>query len=301
MIQFFDPSTQIFVSGMDNIQLREQQAQQQLTTGRKINTVSDDPTDIADLMQVNSKLAQTQQIATNLGRVKTESDTAEQALQNAVTLMDSASSLASEGEPSSQSADTRTQLANQVGSVLQQMAAVANTNVENRYVFSGDADQTAPYSVDLTQTNPVSAYQGSAATRQVQAPDGSVFPDSLTAQDIFDSSNPASNVFSTLSNLRTALLNNDQAGIDSSISNLQSSSQYLNDQLAFYGTVQDRVASATNDAANLTTSLQTQQASISDADETQAITNLTMASTQQQAALAAEGQMPRTSLFSYLG
>ncbi len=301
MIQFFDPATQIFVGGMDRIQQREQQAQQQLTTGLKISTVSDDPTDIANLMQVNSKLAQTQQIASNLGQVKTESDTAEQALQNSVSLMESASSLAAQGQPNTQSAATRSQLADQVGSILQQMVGVANTSVGTRYVFSGDSDQTQPYTVDLTQTNPVSAYQGSAATRQVQAPDGSLFPDSLTAQDIFDSANPASNVFSTLSNLRTALLNNDQTGINSSISNLQTSSQYLNDQLAFYGNVQDEVASATNDAANLTTALQTQQSGIEDADETQAITQLTMASTEQQAALAAEAQLPRQTLFSYLG
>jgi flagellar hook-associated protein 3 FlgL len=301
MIEFFNPSTQMFLSGMDRIQARLQRAQQQLTTGLRINSVSDDPDQISNLMQVRSSIAQTQQITTNLGRVKTESDTAENALSNAVSLLDSITTTGAEAEPTTQTADTRAQLGSQVESYLQQMAGIANTSVEGRYVFSGDSDQTQPYTIDLTQVNPLSAYQGSDATRQVQHPDGSTFPVSLTAQQIFDSADPETNVFANVTNLRNALLNNDQAGIDSALGALKNTATYLNTQLAFYGNVQNRVASATDFAANLTTQLLTEQSGIQDADLTQSITELTQGSIQQQAALAAQKEMPRTSLFDYLG
>jgi flagellar hook-associated protein 3 FlgL len=298
MIEFFDPSNQVFLNGMNLIQAREMRAQQQLTTGLKINTVSDDPDHIANLMQVRTSLAQTQQIASNLGRVKTETDTAEGALSNAVKLLENISTLASEGQPTTQTADTRSQIAGEVGSVLQQIVGIANTSVEGRFIFSGNSDQTQPYTVD--QTGTVSAYAGSAATRQIQHPDGSLFPISKTAQDIFDSADPAKNVFAVVAGLHTALLNNDQAGIDAAVSNLQGASAYLNNQLAFYGTVQNRVAGGIDFAANLETQLKTQQSGIQDADLTSAITDLNQAATQQQAALAAEKEMPRTSLFNFL-
>lgn len=301
MIEFFDPINQMFLSGMSLIQTRQQRAQQQLTTGLKINSVSDAPDQIADLMQVRSNLAQTQQISANLGRVKTETDTGENALQNAVKLMDSVSTLAAEAEPNFQTAATRSQIAGEIGADLQQMVGIANTSIEGRYIFSGDADQTQPYTIDLTQTYPVSAYAGSASTRRIQHPDGSVFPISKTAQEIFDGPDPATNVFMAISGLRTALLNNDQAGIDASITNLKNTSTYLNSQLAFYGTVQNRVDGAIDFAANLTMQLQTQQSGIQDADLTASITELNQAATQQQAALAAEKELPRTSLFDYLG
>lgn len=301
MIEFFDPVNQMFLSGMARIQTRQQRAQQQLTTGLRINSISDDPDQIANLMQVRSTLSQTQQISSNLGRVKTETDTAEVALENAVKMLDSVSTLAAEAQPNLQTAAARSQIAGEIGADLQQMVGMANTSVEGRFVFSGDADQTQPYSIDMTQAYPVSAYAGSAATRQIRHPDGSLFQISRTARDIFDSTDPTTNVFMAMNGLRTALLNNDQAGIESSISSLKNASIYLNGQLAFYGAVQNRVNSAIDFAANLTTQLQAEQSGIQDADLTASITELTQASTQQQAALAAEKQMPRTSLFDYLG
>jgi flagellin-like hook-associated protein FlgL len=54
-------------------------------------------------------------------------------------------------------------------------------------------------------------------------------------------------------------------------------------------------------AANLKTQLETQQSQIQDADLTESITELSQAAVQQQAALSAEKEMPRTSLFDYLG
>lgn len=301
MIQFFSPSAEIFLSGMNRISAQEQLAQTQLTTGLKINVASDDPGDIAELMQVNSSIAQNNQISTNLTRVKTETDTAESTLSNAVLLLQDVSTLAAEAQPSTQTADTRAQIAGQVGSDLQELVAAADTSVEGRYVFSGDLDQTNPYTVDLTQTNPVSAYLGSASTRQIRLPDGSMFSPSITAQQIFDSADPTTNIFNVVSSLRAALLKNDQSGIETAITNLQSASTYLNTQLAFYGTAQDRVNGAVDFSANLNTQLLTEQSGIQDADMTSAITNLNQVSLDQQAALEAEKEIPQTSLFNYLG
>ena len=300
MIDFFDPISHTFLAGMNRIQAREQRAQQQLTTGLKINSVSDAPDQIANLMQVRSNLAQTQQISSNLGRVKTETDTAESALQNAVTLLDTVSTLATEAQPNTQTADARKQIAVQIGADLERMVGIANTSVEGRFVFSGDNDQAQPYTIDMTQASPVGAYGGSAATRQIQHPDGSLFSTSRPAQEIFDSADPINNVFLAISTLRTALLNGDQAAIDQSAGALKNASSTLNGQLAFYGTVQNRVNAAIDFAADLKTQLQTQQSGIEDADLTESITELTQAATQQQAALTAMKEMPRTSLFDYL-
>ena len=101
---------------------------------------------------------------------------------------------------------------------MQQMVGLANTQVGGRYIFAGDTDQTQPYTIDMTQNPPVvSSYQGSATTRVAQSPDGSTFPVALTAQTIFDSSDPTSNAFSAMENLSTALSNNDTAGIQTAV------------------------------------------------------------------------------------
>ncbi|MGB6944011.1 MAG: flagellin [Bryobacteraceae bacterium] len=300
MISSLNPAAQTFLAGLDQIQQKLQTAQTQLTTGLQINNVSDAPTEIADVWQLNSELDQTQQTDTNLGQVATEVDTAQSALQSAVTLVEQAETYGTQGASDTSSATTRQDLANGLGAILQQLVSTANTTVQGRYIFSGDTDQTTPYSIDLTQSSPISAYQGSASTREIQGPDGTAFPVALTAQQIFDSPNAADNVFTSITDLMQGLQNNDDTAISSSLADVQSADTYLNQQLAFYGTVQDRVSGALTFGQNYTTELQTQLSGVQDADEAASITNMTQAETQLQAALQSEAQLPRTSLFDFI-
>ncbi len=89
----------------------------------------------------------------------------------------------------------------------------------------------------------------------------------LTAQQIFDSSNAQDNVFASITDLIQGLQNNDDTAISSSLSDVQSADTYLNQQLAFYGTVQDRVTGAQTFGQNYTTQLQTQLSGVQEADE----------------------------------
>jgi flagellar hook-associated protein 3 FlgL len=300
MISNLNPAAQSFLTGLDAIQQKLQTAQTQLTTGLQINNVSDNPSEIADIWQLNSELDQTQQADTNLGQVTTEVNTAQSALQSAVTLVEQAETYGAQGVSDTSTTTTRQDLANELGAILQQLVSAANTTVQGRYIFAGDADQTTPYSIDLTQATPVSAYQGSASTREIQGPDGTAFPVALTAQQIFDSSTAADNVFTSITSLMQGLQNNDDTAISSALGDVQTADTYLNQQLAFYGTVQDSVAGALSFGQNYTTQLQTQLSGVQDADEAATITDMTQAQTQLQAALQSEAQLPRTTLFDFL-
>jgi len=300
MISSLDPASQSFLAGLDQIQQRLQTAQTELTTGLQINNVSDDPSEIADIWQLNSELDQTNQTDTNLSQVQTEVNTGESALESAVTLVEQAETYGAQGASDTTDASARQDLANSLGAILQQLVAIANTTVQGRYIFAGDTDQTTPYSIDLTQSSPISAYQGSASTREILGPDGTTFPVALTAQQIFDSSDAQNNVFDSIVNLMQGLQNNDDTQISGALADVQSSDTYLNQQLAFYGTVQDQIQGAQSFGQNYSTQLQTQLASVQDANEAADITNMTQAQTQLQAALQSEAQLPRTTLFDFL-
>ena len=208
--------------------------------------------------------------------------------------------LGAEGDTDTVTASTRADLANQLGAILQQMGNLANTSVEGRYIFSGDSDQQAAYAVNLSSATPVSGYMGAASTRVAQFPDGNTFSVALTAQTIFDSSNPATNLFSTITSLMAALNNNNDTAIQTAVAGSDQVSTYLNTQLAFYGNAPDNIAQATTDNQSLQTQLQTQISDLQDADVTSSITELTQAQTQQQAALESEALIPRTTLFDFL-
>ncbi len=306
MISAVDPSAQLFLAGVNQIQQRLSQANQQITSGKRINVASDAPDQIAELLQLRSNEQQNTQIQSNLSLEQTNAQSADGAMNSAIQLMDSATQLGAEGASSTQTADTRASLAQQVEGLLTQMVAISQTQVQGRYIFSGDDDQNPTYRLDLSAAKGVDQLTSPSSTRLIQDPEGGTFQASMTAQQVFDDQNtdgtPASdNVFSALNSLRTALLNNDQTGIAAAQNSIKLASTHLNDAQSFYGNVENRLQSATTYSQNYDTQLQAQVSNIEDADVTSDALILSEAGTQLQAAFQSQEEMPKTSLFSYLG
>lgn len=301
MISSLDSTSNAFLNGLDQIQRRSERAQRELTTGLRLNTVSDDPSLVSALLDIHGQLDRNQQTTENLNRVKAEVDTAENSLQTAVKLVDRAQTLGAQGNTALSTPEARLQMATELGGVLEQLVALSNTNVAGRYLFSGDSDQSAAYGLDLTQPNPTGTYAGSQASRQIEMPDGSLVSLAKTAAEMFDSPTAGQNVFRSVNDLRTALLNNDLPAIAAASKNLSTAGAYLNQQLSFYGMAQNRVSDGLDSANTRATQLQARLSAIQDADPTRSIEELTKAATQQQAALASRAKLPRTSLFDFLG
>lgn len=309
MIGAIDPSSAQFLANLDMISQRQQNAQNQVSSGLKITKPSDSPGQVTQLLDAQSSVNRVTQIGTNLSSIKSEVDTAEGALENAANILDQANQLGAEGASSTQTADARANLATQVQTLQQQLVGVSTTSFGGRYLFSGDQDQAAPYTLDLTQPTGVASsidWSVTSATRQVLDPSGTTFAISKTAREIFDQTNgdgtpAAGNAFAALNNLRAALQNDDSAGINSALSDLQQASSHLNDELAFYGSAQNQVSDAVDAVNKDQVTDQTVLSNIEDADLPTAILEMTQAQTAQQAALTAQGQMPRTSLFNFLG
>ncbi|MCC7236508.1 MAG: hypothetical protein IT163_14445 [Bryobacterales bacterium] len=301
-IGVFDARTAQFLNDMDRIASRLDKAQQQLTSGRKINAVSDSPDQISHLLATRSELAATTQIHTNLNRVKGEVDAAESALSQGVQVMDRILSLGTQGATAASMADNRESLANEIGALLEQLVNIAGTRVDGRYLFSGDSDTTAPYTSDPNADPPYSAYQGTASTRKVEHPSGSRIQVSLTAAEIFEDADPGQNVFASVNDLRNALRASDLDQVKDALGRVRQSSAHLNNKLAFYGAAQNQVAEGLDTASKQELRLQTQISSIEDADLTAAILELNQARLQQTAALGAQGQLQnRKTLLDYLG
>ena len=300
MLSSLNSVSQSFVSAMNNIGKQLARVQGEVATGVKVANVSDAPDSVSAILQTRAHLSALDQIQTNLSLVKAETDTGEQSLASAVDLVQQVRTLGAEGITGTATADSRTALATQVGTIMQQLVGLADTNINGRYLFSGDKDQQAPYTMDVAQ-NLISEYDGGTDTRQVQHPNGTLFGTSLTAQQIFEATDPTQNVFSSLSALRTALANNDQAGINAALPNVGTSLSYLNVQLSFYGDVQNKVTAATDYGDTLKVQLKSQLSTLQDADMTESITELSQLQLAQTAALQVRAKIPNTSLFDYMG
>jgi flagellar hook-associated protein 3 FlgL len=305
MLQSLDPSSQQFLANLDAVQNRINKTQAQLTSGVRISKPSDDPAAVGDVLQLQSDIGMVTQVTSNLNNVKSQVDSASQIVQNAVSLLDQARTLASQGASTTLSPTERTSMAAQAEQILSALVDDSRATFAGQYLFSGDSSSQPAYDVNLANPNGVDRLLTAPATRLIQDSTGVVFAVSKTAQDLFDHRNPddslaADNVFAAVNSLRVALANNDQAGTVAAAASIQTAQDYLNQQGAFYGAVQTRVSNALDVAQKFQLQWQTALSAEKDTDVAAAATDLTQEQLSQQAAMQAQASMPRNSLFDFI-
>ena len=305
MLQSFDPVRERFLADLASLNDRISKTQAQLSSGVRISLPSDDPRAVGDVLQLQSDIGKVTQVTANLNNVKSEVDSASGVVQDAVSLLDQARSLAAQGASATLSPAVRPTLAAQVEQILSALVDASRATFAGRYLFSGDSSTQPAYEVNLANPNGVDRLLTAPATRLIQDSNGVVFAVSKTAQDLFDHRNPddsiaADNVFAAVNSLRVALLNNDQPGTAAAAAALQKAQDYLSLQGTFYGAVQNRVTNALDVAQKFQLQWKSALSDERDTDIAAATTDLSQERLIQQAALQAQASMPRNSLFDFL-
>ncbi len=305
MISGLDPANQQFIASVDQLQQQVQSVDTQLTTGLRVNQASDAPQEVGDIFQSRADLGQANQVIQNLTTVQTQVTAGDSALQSAIQLFDQATTLAAQGDNSTNTSAQQQQLAQQVTALQSQLVALSRTQVDGVYIFSGDQTGSPAYQLDPASPTGVDRLIITQATQQIADPTGVTFQIAMTAQDLFDkrdaSDNPApENAFAALQNLQTALQSGNQAGIGQALDSIHTVSDYLNQQLGFYGAAENRISSGLDLAKKFQVQDQTQLSNLQDTNTPAAATELTQLNTNLDAAMAAQAKRPHSTLFDYL-
>jgi flagellar hook-associated protein 3 FlgL len=293
-----------FLNGIANLQNQQAEVQRQISSGFQIQDASDSPSQTPELIGLGSTLAAVQAYQTNLGRVQAEASTADQALGTGISLIQNAITLGEQGANTASTAASRQTLATQIQSIQQQLVSISNTSVEGRYIFGGDRDQSAPFQYNAATGTVVDNLTSQTSTRVITDTQGQTVYRPLSAQHIFGpvgAAGPTANsTFNALQSLVADLPGGDTTKIANDIASLNTASSYVNQQQAYYGTAEQRIANEQNNASNQETALQIRISGIRDTNVTQAATELTQLSTDESAAYGAQSAIPVKSLFNYL-
>jgi flagellar hook-associated protein 3 len=136
-------------------------AEQQVSTGLRVNKPSDDPAASANMVTSLASSASVDQYTSNVSSVLPRMQTADSAISSIVTSLNSAITLGVSGASSTEVTENKQSIAIQVQSVLSSVIAQANTSYQGVYVFGGTASTTAPF---LAASTTYTSSQGSAAS-----------------------------------------------------------------------------------------------------------------------------------------
>jgi len=157
-------------SMLPNVQYELQQSQQnlstalqQVSTGLRVNQLSDDPTASANMVRSLAASSAVDRYTSTGNTVLSTLQSADSALSSVVTSLNSALSLGTQGANGTMNSADRTGVATQIQAVLSNVVAQANTSFQGSYVFAGTASTTPPF-VQASSSYTSSATTLSAAT-----------------------------------------------------------------------------------------------------------------------------------------
>jgi flagellin-like hook-associated protein FlgL len=136
-------------------------AEQQVSTGLRVNNLSDDPTASANMVTSLASSASVDQYTKNVTSVLPQMQTADSAISSIVTSLNSAITLGTSGASSNGVTANKQSIATQVETVLSSVISQANTAYQGVYVFGGTASTTPPF---VAASTTYTSSQGSAAS-----------------------------------------------------------------------------------------------------------------------------------------
>jgi len=262
-------------------------AEQQLSSGLKVNQLSDNPAAASSDVLNRNQYSQDDQFLQNISTLQSRFQVADSTLSNVVTALTRAVSLGTEGATGTLSTQDRQAITAEVQGVQTQVASLANTQSQGTYLFAGTAVNTQPFTIDTT-TGAVT-YNGNAGVASTQLSNGNSINTNLPGSQLFQ--NASGSVFGSLQDLVTALQSNNTTTIGTAVTEVQNALSTLDTQRVFYGNALNQINQSESFLNQDQLNLSTQQNALVAADPATAASDLVQATTDNQAILSATGRV----------
>ncbi|MBF0225733.1 MAG: flagellar hook-associated protein FlgL [Desulfobacterales bacterium] len=171
---------------LDKLKKDLNKANVKMSSGKNINSLSDDPVGLTQILDLKAGIDKLQQYDRNIQRGKVWLNTEEAALLEVKDLLDEAKHIAlnlSDGKTLTN--EDKTLATNQIESFLNQAKDLANTKVQGQYVFSGTKTDTMPFTFD-SESNPAkSTYSGNSQNFSIKIAQDTNVPIGHNGKDVF--------------------------------------------------------------------------------------------------------------------
>lgn len=169
------------MSSINSTQAQLLQIENEIDTGKQINSPSDNPAGASLIEQLQRSISQNQTYLNNIQSASSLYSETDSTLSTAANLLNKAQSLASSDVSTTTSASQRTSDAGVVQSIISQMLTLGNTQLNGQYIFGGNSANTAPFVQNGSGIQYVGGTQGLSNTFN----SGAATPFSISGADAF--------------------------------------------------------------------------------------------------------------------
>ena len=163
-------------------------ANEVIATQKKINSISDDPIGVTQVLDISQSIENIEQLGTNIDMGITWINTVETALNSIQDQLLETKLLCTQLANASVSASERTDAVETIEGIIDQILALGNTQVNGAYVFSGTKTNVLPFSYDEESASGV-IYNGNDTAFAIQTSTTSTLEVGRVGQDVFTENN----------------------------------------------------------------------------------------------------------------
>ena len=263
------------------------QAQEQVSSGKRLNRPSDNPPDAQQAIKYNQVLAATGQYLRNIGMAQNATATAEGALSSAGDAIQRLKELSLQAANDTLGASDRQNILAEVNQIADQLVSLANTKNGDDYVFSGQKTTTPAYA------NSGAAYGGDTNAIKARISQGQALQVNVTADVAFGPALAAASALAADLAAGTKPQNATIQGLDDALS------ASLNARTKI-GAIDNRLTGAQTFLTDQQQTITAMLSTLEDADMPTVITEATTRQTAYQAAISINAKILQKSLINEL-
>ncbi|MGP4068818.1 flagellar hook-associated protein FlgL [Halobacillus sp. B29] len=262
--------------------------QEQLTTGKKITKPSDDPVVSMKGINYRSQLTEVQQYKRNIGEVHNWMDSSDSSLDKATQAMQRVRELAVQASNGTYDTEQKANIAKEIRQLKGHMADIANTKVNDKYIFNGANTTEEPVDAEIFTIN------SSMSKVEIGVSEGVRIQANVSPQPVFDQG-----LFDDLESFAADLENGSNklddyiAVFDSKINQIVNERADLGARMNRIDLIEDRLESQEITASKMMSDNE-------DADIEKVITNLKTQESIHRAALGVGSRIIQPTLMDFL-
>ena len=288
---------------------RQLALQDQIATGQRIRSASDDPFAAQQVMQLRDESVANRQYQKNIGVHQEFAQVTHGLMRNLQNRLDRAQEIAFTIDDLDSPEDLKAYAA-EVNQLLEHAAdKISNAQHRGEFIFGGTKSDAIPFSIQRDAGGKITAvtYTGSSSTAESEIAPGVLVSSRVPGQGgggeggLFADSSSGADIFAHLIALRDQIEAGDVSAIHSTTRDLLRADE---DNVLFHmaknGALQARLESSLSSAKDENLALEHEISDRADIDMAEAIVRLNQQQTNYQAALQSAGSIMQLSLLSFL-
>ena len=266
---------------------------------KRILRLSDDPVGLTQVLTMKSSLSNIGQMERNIGLGKNWLAASESAQTQIQNLVSDTKALCVQMSSGNVGASNRRHAAGIVENNLREIVALANSQVDGRYIFAGTNTETAAFTIDGNNdvtyngnNTPFTIKLGRDASAEIGGDGESVFQPSGAGS--------GDDIFAVMKDLVASLRGNDVRGVQTAMTDLESCFKHISGQIADVGSKMIRMEAKGTLLTDLDISTRERLSLIEEPEITEAILELKAREVAYQAALSATSKILQLSIVNYM-